>query len=447
MSSAIQIPAGLAALIEPYASCAEPVTLHATTTIAGRFAIDMVDNEWDVGGREMANYPSFDFYDADVRAAGKVIAGNMPWSEDTAPQIRDAFAVANSWRDSHAYPMRSIRYTALWYIRKLGIEGISAARLKRMQAIRRKLRRLPSLRLNQLQDLGGCRVILPTIADVDALVSAVRSGMRHDLRGQDDYISSPKSDGYRSHHLKLSFRGRQATKIYDGRRVELQVRTRLQHSWATAVEAVGLFRGEDLKAHVGSEDWLRLFLLLSGELAEAEGRLAPPNVPDRPLRIAEIRELQGKLDAINLLESVSHGVRGTDFNLAPGYKPTHYLIRFEHSTKRVYVEPHTIPTWATRSYDSAEALDNQTGFDTQNIVLVEVDKIENLKAAYPNYFGDVEMLKQQLKWIARGTGAVEFVPGKEPQPSREIRQQPADPRWLTRNRFLKSNSRASGEQD
>ena len=69
----------------------------------------------------------------------------------------------------------------------------------------------------------------------------------------------------------FSFCGRDAdTVIYNGKRIELQVRTRLQHSWATAVEAVGLFRGEELKNHKGSEEWLRLFKLLSAEFAEAE---------------------------------------------------------------------------------------------------------------------------------------------------------------------------------
>ena len=28
--------------------------------------------------------------------------------------------------------------------------------------------------------------------------------------------------------------------LYNGRRIEIQVRTRLQHAWATAVEGVGL---------------------------------------------------------------------------------------------------------------------------------------------------------------------------------------------------------------
>jgi ppGpp synthetase/RelA/SpoT-type nucleotidyltranferase len=71
-----------------------------------------------------------------------------------------------------------------------------------------------------------------------------------------------EADGYRSHHLSLEFKpAKKEDEAYAGRRIELQVRTRLQHSWATAIEAVSLYRNQDLKHHKGDADWLRLFAL------------------------------------------------------------------------------------------------------------------------------------------------------------------------------------------
>jgi ppGpp synthetase/RelA/SpoT-type nucleotidyltranferase len=151
------------------------------------------------------------------------------------------------------------------------------------------------------------------------------------LRREDDYIGKPKDDGYRSRHLIFGFCGRDISN-YDGKRIELQVRTRLQHSWATAVEAVGLFRGEELKNHQGSDDWLRLFVLLSGEFAVAERCPVPLGCPDQYERRREIRELAKSLDAVKALETINHGVRGTDLPLSRGYHPTHYLIRYDHAT-------------------------------------------------------------------------------------------------------------------
>jgi ppGpp synthetase/RelA/SpoT-type nucleotidyltranferase len=386
---------------------------------------------------DVADFPQLEYSKRAVKRAGEVIAGNLPWTEENSPKIRDAFQIANNWRDAHAFPMRSIRYSVIWYMRKHKLEGITAARLKRMQAIRRKLRRVPE-NLGQLQDLGGCRVILSSIAEVKTLVSELRSSIRHNIRDEDDYISGPKDDGYRSQHIMFDFCGRRAS-MYDGRRIELQVRTKLQHSWATAVEAVGLFRGEDLKGHNGSEDWLRLFLLMSAEFAVAEGCPLPGDTKEPGARLREIKLLERKLDAVSVLDTVSHGIHGTDIELQRGYKPTHYLIRYDHATKTVYVEPYNMPLSATMSYDNAEALGNKTGDDAEDIVLVEVDKIENLKAAYPNYFGDVELFKAQLRRITRGQSAVEFahIPRERPLPAQPVKR---DLSWLRRSRFSRSKA-------
>lgn len=385
---------------------------------------------------DVSQFPRFEYSNSDVKRAGKVIASDMPWTDESAPGIRKAFHIANSWRDSHALPMRCLRASVIHYLRACGIQGLTAARLKRMQAIRRKLRRI-ELNLNQLQDLGGCRAILSTIDDVHALVGTLRGKIRHELWAEDDYIAQPKADGYRSHHLRFKFVGRNHQHVYDGRRIELQVRTRLQHSWATAVEAVGLFRGEELKNHQGSFEWLRLFLLMAGEFAETEACALPPGCPQKSIRRQEIKELEKALGAVNVLESVSHGVRGTDLPLISGYRPKYYLIRYDHATRTVHVEPQDRPLNAAASYDQAEDADNKSGVPTQNVVLVEVDKIENLKAAYPNYFGDVEMFKSTLRNITLGLDARQYsVTPRQPAP----RRQPPNaisPSWLTSPRFPK----------
>jgi hypothetical protein len=239
----------------------------------------------DLDGFDVGDFPRFDYSMKAVQRAGKVVAGELPWTNETAPQIRDAFQVANNWRDAHAYPMRSVRSQLIWYIAKNEIVGVTGARLKRMQSIRRKLRRVPE-NLSQIQDLGGCRAILASMADVRDLVGVLRARSRHHIWNEDDYISAPKEDGYRSHHLMFSYRGRGRSEVHNGRRVEVQIRTRLQHSWATTVEAVGLFRREDLKGGHGSRKWLRLFLLTSAEIALAEGCPEPPGVPPRAARAA-----------------------------------------------------------------------------------------------------------------------------------------------------------------
>lgn len=393
---------------------------------------------WPIGGSrldrdvyDVSDFPRFEHSMKEVKRAGQTIAGALPWNEESAPTIRKAFLVANNWRDAHAFPMRSIRQQMASHIGHQELVGITAARLKRMQAIRRKLRRVPE-NLSQIQDLGGCRAILASIADVHRLVSVLRERTMHTIWHEDDYIAKPKNDGYRSQHLIFSFRGKDDTEIYNNRRVEIQIRTRLQHSWATAVEAVGLFRGEDLKGGYGSGEWLRFFKLMSAEFALAENCPLPPDVSERQQRIDEIKELDRKLEAADTLANLSYAVRYTERAVQqPNNLPTYYLIRFDNKRKEVVVEPSWQPKSAVQSYDNAESADNQTGKDNENIVLVEADKLENLKEAYPNYFGDVLLFKMQLGEIVKGKDLKEYIVRPQEVVTPRPKENP-DLSWLRR---------------
>ncbi len=387
---------------------------------------------------DVREYPHSDYSHNDIERAGKTIATATFFSTEVPSEIKEAFVVANNWRDAHAYPMRSIHSSIRAHMRINDLDGITAARLKRMQAIRRKLRRI-GLGLDQLQDLGGCRVILSTIADTRALVKILRERLPSSVIKEDDYIARPKKDGYRSHHIIYGFRRPEPTP-FDDRKVELQIRTSLQHSWATTVEAVGLFRGEELKNQQGDKNWLRFFALMSAEFAEAE-RCAPvPGTPDPLQRRTEIKQLGDSLKALTVLESVSNGFRGPDLPLAPGYIPSHYLIRYDHDKKTVNVEPYNTSRSATASYDKAEEI-LRAGEEKDVVVLVEVDKINNLKAAYPNYFGDVELFKRQLRDITIGKSAVEYsIAPRQPAP-KPRQENGIDPSWLRGHRFPKPSLR------
>lgn len=378
------------------------------------------------------DYPLFDYNVDDVKRASSVIAGDLSWTRETEAQIKEAFQIANNWRDAHAFPMRSVRGSLRWYMHYHDVPGVTAARLKRMQAIRRKLAR-PGLRpldLHLMQDLGGCRAIVTSIADVRRLVDLMRSG-RHIVHHESAYIEKPKKDGYRSHHMVLEYRGRGERRLHDGKRVEVQIRTRMQHSWATTVEAVGLLRGEDLKGNKGSSDWLRLLFLMSAEFARAEGCAEPPNAPPHKERCSEIIALDKTLQASKHLQNMSDAFRATDDLVEnPLSRPTYYLLKFDNVTKQMSVEPYYAPKEAMLQYDNAEELDNHTGTSSkQNIVLVEADKLENLKAAYPNYFGDVQLFKMQLGKVIKGKLVEEYI--VRPQESVAPRpREPANLAWL-----------------
>jgi hypothetical protein len=159
----------------------------------------------------------------------------------------------------------------------------------------------------------------------------------------------------------MGFRGTGGTEIYIGRRIEIQIRTRLQHSWATAVEAIGLFRGENLKGNQGSKEWLRFFKLMSAEFAEAEGCTVHPDMQPHSARVPEIKELDKVLGASATLDNLSHTIRWTERSVLPREKPTHFMIRYDNMTRTVDVQPYFAPISAVNSYDMAEDVYNKSG--------------------------------------------------------------------------------------
>jgi hypothetical protein len=229
----------------------------------------------------------------------------------------------------------------------------------------------------------------------------------------------------------FNYKGRGDAKAFDDKRIEAQIRTRLQHAWATAVESVGLFRGEYLKGGIGNPQWLRLFLLMSAEFAMFEGCPEPPDVPPHNQRVSEIKALDKELEAATNLDKLSHAVRFTDTAVMPRNKPTYYLIQYDNATNEIAVRSYFAPKRAIESYGIAEFLDNKTGRYTKDIVLVEADKVETLKEAYPNYFGDVQLFRAQLRNIVKGTGLREYTM----KPQEAVKPRPGenpDLTWLKR---------------
>lgn len=348
---------------------------------------------------QMGDYPQLAYHPHAVRRAGEHLRGKIE-SKDEAIEI---FAIANSWRDSHILPMRSVRGSVLSRMRKLDIKGETAARPKRMPSIRRKLRE-GTIKLDQMNDLGGCRAILDDGDGVRALMASIWEDFPHEIRQQYHYINQPKDDGYRSHHVVFLFNGGRKYPGFSGRRVELQIRTRLQHSWATAVEAVELYRGEDLKHGRGSAEWLRLFALVSGEFAFAEGCPISEKLPGRQARIAEIKKLNGILNAVDFLENIKNATHYAENYV---YEESNYFLIHYSPDHIVTVESYEDPVRVSARYAHLEK-EIAREKNGAKVVLVEVDRIEKLIEMYPNYFGDVSLFVQSLRKICGGKKAIEY---------------------------------------
>ncbi len=384
----------------------------------------------------MGKHEEFQHSIACVRSAGRALAGDLIWSTDNREEILRVFKVAEDWRTSHSHPMTSMRISLDAKRRKLEVDGITVSRLKRMRSIRKKLERT-SLRLNQIQDLAGCRSVVTSISDVETLSRAFCEETRHDFYKVDDYILNPRDSGYRSRHLVFEFNGNDEQEVFNGRRIEIQVRTRLQHSWATAVEVVGTFLGEDLKASEGSSDWLRLFQLVSCEFARTEDCPYLRGMPEGNLVREEIRDIDSRLGATAMLENIRYAYFKTDSLHRDRYhRPKYYLIQYNKEDQTVSVNSFDHSSLGTREYGRAEQMSNEYPDRKIDAVLVEADKIETVKEAFPNYFGDVSVFNKNLKRLTKGDDAIEFKqPPKMAAPPRTV--EPPDLSWFYQPRRRK----------
>lgn len=323
---------------------------------------------------------------SEVVDAGKKIASKLPLGEEAIC----AYRAAHNWRSSHVHPMRRVRHELAWRAKKLRTPGVAVARLKRMQSIRRKLQR-GNRTLYQIQDIGGCRIILKDMSAARGLLDLfVDGGGYRPLSKLDDYVTAPKPDGYRSYHAIFKFNGANDDPAYGRHFIEAQIRTELQHAWATAVEAVGLFRSEDIKGGEGHPEWRRLFALASGEFADIEGGGPVPDVSeDRLERRRELKDLVRRLDALRNLDGIREAINYSEYVRSPDAK--FFLIEYDYERRRVEIIPQaTLPT-GMEAYQDAEA---SVGL---NSVLVEVDQLTDLRDAYPNYFLDVGVFTQELR--------------------------------------------------
>ncbi len=109
-----------------------------------------------------------------------------------------------------------------------------SARIKQISSVRAKLIRQRTS-LSDLEDIAGCRVILPSLTEVDQFI--LQCAKLTVTRTRD--YRSDSNNGYRAVHLTL--------KSGDGHAVELQIRTRIQHAWAQLTERAAASEGIEVK--------------------------------------------------------------------------------------------------------------------------------------------------------------------------------------------------------
>lgn len=322
----------------------------------------------------------------------------MLCEDATDPEVEQALDVLNNWRAAHSFPLNTFQ---MWMRRRAGEiyeNALVAQRIKRVPSIVHKLGRFPGMKLSRMQDIGGCRAVLKTSAQVRRLCRVYKqSGIKHTFVGEKDYISDPKSSGYRCVHLVYRYRS-DKNSVYDGLQIELQLRSRLQHAWATAVETMGTFLERSLKASQGPAVWLQFFALCGSAFARVEKTPLVPGTPTTKRELNRtIKRMARELDVYSKLQVFGAALR---YTASPGAMKAHYFLlslRAMGKGSALTVEgfEKNQLAAATMAYLAAEK--STRGAMGAETVLVAADSLRALRRAYPNYFLDTNVFIFEMK--------------------------------------------------
>lgn len=339
------------------------------------------------------DYAKPEFSAQQVNTAGRRLAT----FDGTPEELADAIAVIENWRASHAYPLQAFYVTLKRRACKINQHALTAQRTKRLSSIALKLNLQKDMKLSQMQDIGGCRAVLSTVQQVRELEHVyTTSEWAHKASATKDYIAFPKETGYRGIHLRYRFSGKGNKSPYENLKIEVQLRTYLQHTWATAVEAAQIFTKQALKSNRGTTGWLRFFALMGSVFAIREGC---PLVPGTPTNIEELFSEIRQLDKNHKIVSVFAGYREIIPHIQNKSNAQYFLVTLDPMKLEVNIRGFKKgqSKEANKEYMDAEKVLPKDSLT--NVVLVSVSTIATLKRAYPNYFLDTQEFLREITAI------------------------------------------------
>jgi ppGpp synthetase/RelA/SpoT-type nucleotidyltranferase len=336
----------------------------------------------------------------------------------TAEQLNETMNVLSYWRQAHEVPLQRAVDLLQKLTRPIDKSAIFANRMKRTVSISTKLERFKTMSLYKMQDIGGCRVIIRDKKKLKALLRVLKKQSEFQISlGKpkvDDYILNPKSDGYRSTHIIGKFPDND-NKL---RFIEVQLRTPIQHYWATAVEIVDLFTKQSLKTNQGQAKWKDLFKEVGKQFElmdniqyfttllpktkyksycdalhkyNGPALLDPSSVEFKNNRVCY--QLIKELNVIELLNGFAQSLNWIeeDLNVTElnGYVLIIIDLKADRMSATVFSREDSVK--AEQAYIKEEK--GSTG-DDRIVAMVATPNIGEIRAAYPNYFADsTEFLK------------------------------------------------------
>jgi hypothetical protein len=334
-----------------------------------------------------------------IKALGKKLRGESLGSGLSTEDLE----VLSQWRDSHGpalnYQLKLIE-EALRSFQLTPQDFSLSQRLKRIYSIKLKLKRFPNMQLSMMDDVAGARVVLESIEQVQKLYGLIKeNSSKNKLLKVNNYLSNPKLDGYRGIHLVYRTNRSLAVQL------ELQIRTKLQHIWATAVEVFGTIVKTSFKTGEGEDDWRRFFKLLSTKFAQKEKSPILSEYEHLSKKQFD-RMLIESIRSLNIIEKLN--AYTADYSSDWGSKRKQGRMgKYALLTLNNIVNTTEVTFYAAK--DRLAGLKRYSELEKKhlndedlNFVFISVNDMNKLQQAYPNYFMDTQALIKILSLIVLG---------------------------------------------
>lgn len=316
-------------------------------------------------------------------------AGELLLNETPEPnEYNQSMEILSYWRSAHAPALESTTNMLIRECAKHDPDVLIAKRLKRTPSIIKKLHRFNEMKLRNMQDIGGCRAVTKNLKTLQRIYREINKGgeLKHK-----NYIRQPKPDGYRGIHIIYP-----VTTAKTQFKIEIQLRTKAQHAWSTAVEIVDLFTNQNLKSSKGKAEWTEFFKAASIEIEKYEIGKTPEACDNLKTFTTLFREM----DVQRKFEQFSNLVDRID-SPDESYLGEYNLLFLTKDAKHIEIKKFKSSQFieATNEYLKLEKKTRKSNSDI--VALISVNSLHNLKEAYPNYFADSRHFLELVKHIER----------------------------------------------
>lgn len=280
------------------------------------------------------------------------------------------------------------------------------SRNKRIETIISKLCRPEKPKLDRIHDIAGVRMIFDTMESLKEFITILENTELFGFKEKENkdknkynYVENPKLDGYRSVHKVFYYVLDIAYSTFKGKdfnlknkKIELQLRTKLQHIWATTVEIYDIINKSNLKTgiHNKLETEEGLFFKKCSLIFEGIEKNEKEVIENNIYEIFTKKELRKIFDKLKGIKNITN----IDLPKTLGSEEPFVLITYLNEGKTTFfVAPEYEDIEKKDTFllnASYRALEEKNTKGEYILLLLTLKDVRKLQETYPNYFLDAK---------------------------------------------------------